>query len=134
MKRFARPSAQAALLTLVGACAAVTATDPAEVILGRWLGHNERAAGTTLEFRANGEATWMLADTFQVSYRHAVLGSRHHLDLSLAAGPLAGRTLYCLGQMPSEDVLRLDCEPGTDPSVRPATIDEAQVQTFRRVD
>lgn len=118
--------------TLLAGCATVTASDPADVIIGRWRGENDRAAGTTMEFRRNGEATWMTTDTFQVTYRHSVLGGRHHLDLSLGTGPLAGRTLYCLGQMPSEDVLRLDCEPGTDASARPSTIDETQVQTFRR--
>jgi len=134
MNRTRLPSTGAALLLFAGACATVTATDPADAILGRWRGENERAAGTTLELHSDGEGVWMRADTVAVTYRHAVLGSRHHIDISVAAGTLAGRTLYCLGQMPSADVLRLHCVPGTDPAARPATIDEDQVQVFRRED
>ena len=125
--------ALALVATLTAACAAMTASDPSDAILGRWIGQGGRAAGTSLEFRSDGTAIWMLSDTFQLEYRHSALGARHHIDLGgFAGGPLAGRTLYCLGQMPTEDTLRLDCEPGTDPSARPATIDDDQVQVFTR--
>ena len=126
--------AAAPIIALSIGCAAVTATDPADRILGTWNGQEGRAAGTSMEFDSDGSATWTIGgEEYRLTYRYSALGSRHHVDLAgFTAGPLAGRTLYCLGQMPDEDTLRLDCEPGNDPSARPATIDDAQVQIFRR--
>ena len=120
------------LALLLAGCAALTTTDD-NPLVGTWMGRDGRAAGTSMVFRSNGEALWIMPDTFRLQYRHTQLGARHHIDLSgFAGGPLAGRTLYCVGQMPTEDALRLDCEPGTDQGVRPSTIDDAQVQVFRR--
>jgi hypothetical protein len=119
---------------LVAACASMSSMDD-DTLVGTWVGQQGRAAGTSIVFRDDGEAIWMLPDTFHVQYRHIALGARHHIDISgFSGGPLAGRTLYCVGQMPTEDTLRMDCEPGNDPGVRPASIDDAQAQVFTRAD
>jgi len=90
-------------------------------------------------FRADSTALWIVntaarRDTFAVQYRLNATTSPAWLDLfGFGAGPLQGRTLYCIADLAVRDEFRLDCEPGRTGSTgaRPASFTN-QTLTLRR--
>ncbi len=121
----------------LAACAAPAPSPvpaPAPRLLGTWDGDDR----STFVFREGGEALWILPistppDTFAIRYRYDATASPAHLDISgFQSGPLAGRTLYCIVEPSGEGAFRMDCEPGTVESARPAALNPAQTRGYRR--
>ncbi len=134
-----RPLAAAAVV--LAACSApAPAPTPsstaaaAPALVGTWDGDDR----TTFVFREGGAAEWTLPistppSTFAVRYRYDAAVSPAHLDISgFTQPPLSGRTLYCIVEPAGADAFRMDCEPGTDASARPAALDPAQTRSYRR--
>jgi hypothetical protein len=113
--------------SLLVACCSQTQSDR-QPLLGYWEAKSENAHGSFFEFRGDGRATWHLADAFDIQYRVDEPLNPTQLDLhGFMAGPLAGRTLYCIVEV-TADTLRMDCEP----SARPVDFDPDQTQVFVR--
>lgn len=97
-------------------------------LLGTWTASSQNAAGSSFQFRPGGSATWNLGQPFEIRYQINDPSAPTRLDLSgFQAGPLKGRTLYCLIDL-SDDTLRMDCEP----TAHPASFNPEQTQVFSR--
>lgn len=107
-------------------------------LLGHWRGDDE----TTLVFQPDSSALWIFPgdvtpDTFTVQYRFDPQSPNPALDLlGFDRGFLEGQTLYCIVELPDDDQMRMDCEPGPEngqaAGVRPEAFDPEQTRTYTR--
>jgi len=127
------------------ACSSVRgpATNPLPAsLLGSWEQEAAPAAGSqAFVFRSDSTALWIIStparrDTFAIRYRVGAAATPLPLDLyGFARGPLQGRTLYCIVDLPTPERFRMDCEPGRSgdraDENRPRTFTD-QTVTYRR--
>jgi hypothetical protein len=137
----------AATLAAVAACAAVGRTQVPSLV-GRWEqeGADPHAGAPparrqSFVFGADGSALWIFTtperrDTFAIRYAFDASATPARLDLSgFAAGPLQGRTLYCIVDRAAAERFRMDCEPGrpgVDPETARPDAFTAQTVAYRR--
>jgi hypothetical protein len=99
---------------------------------GTWRGSSANAAGTVLDFRADGTLAWTFpGGTVTAKY----VTSGRELDITdFSGGMLQGSALYCIHELETPRRMRMDCEraqPGRTEE-RPASFDPQQTQVFER--
>ena len=125
-----------ALTVLLVSCEAGAPT-----LIGQWSGNHPQGGPNTFEFREDGSVTWAYAApavgilelTYDVDY--SVVPHTFALH-GFVGGPLDGMSLYGIVEFTTDDVFRLDVEPGPPHAAapsdyRPTTFTD-QTQTYQR--
>ena len=107
---------------------------------GTWLEQGPAGQEAEWVFGADGTLSWNVIDQEAEGYddlRYEVVssGDPHQVDIrGFDQGPMAGQVLYCIAVFPSDETMRLDCEPGPEDSEasRPTTFSSGALDLTRR--
>jgi hypothetical protein len=122
---------------LLAAALALAESPPPPSLVGKWTATSANAQGSSFEFEPADKVVWRThGQAFSLAYRLDRSVRPWTLDLvGFTAGPLTGRTLYCVAEV-AQDRLRMDCEPGTPDAEgvakRPTAFVPGQTQEFER--
>ncbi|HVS04293.1 MAG TPA: pitrilysin family protein [Thermoanaerobaculia bacterium] len=122
-----RPPGEAGAAPVVDAPQLASPSADAGALVGRWMCQQPGAAPeTSFVFSGDGALEWNVGEErFALRWQAEAEAGALALDLTgFDRGPLQGLALYCRAEIGGEDVMRLDCEPGTPAQAaeRPAAL------------
>lgn len=108
--------------------------------VGTWLEDGPGGQEAEWVFAEDGSLTWNVVGQPSggfdgLSYEIVSTGNPYEVDITgFDEGPMAGQALYCVAVFPSDQTMRLDCEPGSpeDGASRPTSFSDEALDLTRR--